>query len=346
MEKSLLKIQEQTLSLISKINSVDALKELEVKILGKKGELTILLKNLKDLSLEEKKIIGPKANKVRKILEGEILKCREAIVKKEFEKNLEKEWIDISVNRKEKKLGNLHPITKTQFDLEDIFMRLGFTVFDGNELDTEYQNFDALNIPDTHPARDMQDTFFVNLSNHIKEGKWVMRTHTSNLQNRVYKKFKPPFRVFIPGKVYRYESTDASHDMTFHQCEGVAIGEDISLGNLKHVMNKALNAIFEKEVEVRLRPGYFPFVEPGLELDMSCLLCEGKGCKVCKNTGWIEFMGCGMIHPKVLKEGGIDTEKYKGFAFGFGLTRLVMMKYNITDIREFFSGGERFVEQF
>ena len=217
---------------------------------------------------------------------------------------------------------------------------------DGPEVESEYYNFEGLNIPEDHPARDMQDTFFIKDKHDEKHGKMVLRTHTSPVQIRTMEKYGAPLRVIVPGRTFRYEATDAGHDTTFYQVEGMLIDKDISLCHLKGIMKEFLTRLFGKEVNVRFRPGYFPFVEPGLELDFSCLLCDQKGCRVCKNSGWIEFMGAGMIHENVLKAGGIDGKKYQGWAFGFGLTRLVMMRFGIDDIRLLMSGNLKFNRQF
>ena len=336
MQNQLQDITQKVLQDINASTTTEALRDIEVSILGKKGKLTSLLKNMKDLCIEEKKTFGPLANDAKNTLQKAIQDKRMLLEREEENKRLESEWCDHTYSKKHIPLGSLHPITQLQRELEEVFMNMGFTVKDGPELDSEWRNFDSLNIPNTHPARDMQDTFFVDLPEDDTEGKWVMRTHTSNLQNRVYKELKAPCRVFMPGKVYRYEAIDATHDMTFHQCEGVVVGEDITLGHLKYTIEKALSQVLHQKIKTRFRPGYFPFVEPGLELDIW---------DTHRNT-WMEFMGCGMIHPKVLEHGDIDSKMYNGFAFGFGLTRLCMIRYGITDIREFFSGDQRFVEQF
>jgi phenylalanyl-tRNA synthetase alpha chain len=235
--------------------------------------------------------------------------------------------------------GHLHPLTMIQRQLEDIFRQMGFKVLDGPEVESEYYNFTALNIPDDHPARDSQDTFW------LKDGN-LLRTHTSPVQVRALQKYGAPFRGVVPGKVFRYESTDASHDHTFHQMEGLMIDKNLSVANLIAVMKVLLQSIFQRDVQVRLRPGYFPFVEPGFELDLRCLICEGKGCSVCKQSGWVELIPCGMVHPEVLRQGGVDPNVYSGFAFGLGLSRLVMMKYGIDDIRLLLSSDIRFLQQF
>ena len=335
MKDRLLELQCHTLEALQQIKTLQQLQELEVKIIGRKGELTEILKGLKDLSLEDKKTLGPLSNDLKNTLQEAFDKKRVDLSENQENEQLSREWCDVTYSKFSIARGGSHPITQLQRELEDIFMRLGFTIFDGQELDTEYFNFDALNIPATHPARDMQDTFFVDLPD-TEDGRYVLRTHTSNLQNRVYRTFTPPFRVFIPGKVYRNEAIDASHETIFHQCEGIVVGENITIGNLKHTLNTVLNRVLQSGIKTRYRPGYFPFVEPGLELDIWNEVTQS----------WMEFMGCGMIHPEVLKNGGIDPDRYSGFAFGFGLTRLAMMKYGIRDIRNFLQGDQKFIEQF
>lgn len=231
-------------------------------------------------------------------------------------------------------LGNVHPVTAVQWQVEDVFERIGFTVEAGPEMESDYHNFEALNIPAMHPAREMQDTFWL-------ENDMLLRTHTSPVQIRAMKKFGPPLRCIVPGRVFRYETIDASHENTFHQVEGLMIDRDISIANLIAVMRLLLREVFQCDVRARLRPGYFPFVEPGFELDMSCLICDGRGCPTCKRSGWIEILPCGMVHPNVLQAGGIDPHEYTGFAFGLGLTRLAMMKYGISDIRVMNQGDIR-----
>jgi len=240
-----------------------------------------------------------------------------------------------------KKNGHLHPMTQMINEINAIFYDMGFEFADGPEMESEHYNFDALNIPKDHPARGMQDTFWVKDKENT-----VMRTHTSNVQIRYMENNKPPIRIISPGKVFRNEATDATHEAQFHQIEGLMIDETSTLGTLKGVLKTFLEKFFDKDVEIRLRPSYFPFVEPGIEVDMSCFKCDGKGCSVCKNSGWIEVLGAGMVHPNVLKAGGIDPQKYQGFAFGVGIDRLGMLKYGIDDVRLFYQGDLRFVQQF
>lgn len=322
------------------INLEENLRTLRVKYLGRKGELSQILRNLKDLSVEEKKEIGALANSIKNELESSFKEKEDEIL---GEKSGD---YDISLPGKEMKTGHLHPLTLIQRDLEEIFKSLGFSILEGPELESDYYNFEALNIDKHHPARDMQDTFYVDWEKNKNDEKLVMRTHTSPVQVRAMQKYGAPLKAIVPGKVFRNEAIDASHEHTFYQLEGLMIDKDISITNMIALMKELLKGIFEKEVAVRIRPGFFPFVEPGIELDISCQLCGGKGCSVCKQSGWLELFPAGMVHPQVLQAGGIDSDKYSGFAFGLGLTRLVMMKYHINDIRLFNSGDLRFLEQF
>lgn len=326
------------------IQRVPDLLNLKAKYLGKQGPLSEVMKGLKDATVEQKKEIGSKANILKGQIENLIDSKMEELELKDMNESLAKEKIDFSLTDSVRDLGlqaaGFHPVTIIQREIEDIFVSMGFEVLDGPHVEDDYHNFEALNIPDTHPARDMQDTFW------FADKKHLLRTHTSTIQVRGMKERKPPFRFVGPGKVFRCERTDASHEMVFHQLEGMMVGENVSVGNLIYFMKTLLTEIFKKEVEVRLRPGFFPFVEPGFELDIKCLICGGKGCSVCKHVGWVELLPCGMVHPNVLKAGGIDPEKYNGFAFGLGLDRLVMMRYGIDDIRHLHGADLRFNSQF
>ncbi len=346
MIEQLEKIHQAATEAIRDCRTLESLKEIEVKYLGRKGELTNILKGLKDLSDEEKRTVGPQTNNVKLTLEAKIKEKQSQLEAEEISRKLSGEFFDITAPGTEQNIGHIHPLSQVQLEAEQIFSDMGFTVMDGPEVESEYYNFEGLNIPADHPARDMQDTFFLKDKNEPKHGRLVLRTHTSPVQVRTMEKFGAPLRVIVPGRVFRYEATDASHDSIFYQVEGLVIDKNISLAHLKGVMAEFLTRLFGKEVKVRFRPGYFPFVEPGLELDFSCLICNEKGCSVCKHTGWVEFMGAGMVHPNVLKAGGIDANLYQGWAFGFGLTRLVMMRYGIDDIRLLQSGDLRFVQQF
>ncbi|RHX96262.1 phenylalanine--tRNA ligase subunit alpha [Leptospira yasudae] len=307
--------------------------------IGKKGKLTAVLKNVASLSIEEKKTVGQKANELSKKLEAFVAETKSSLKKKLFETQAASEFFDSLRPLPKASNGSLHPITQIQYEIEDIFASMGFSVMDGPEIETDTNNFGALNFTDDHPAREMQDTFYLENGN-------LLRTHTSAIQVRTLRKLKPPFRIIAPGRVFRYEEVDASHEHTFYQIEGMVVGKDISAANLIDTMQVLLSRIFEKEIKTRLRPGYFPFVEPGFELDINCLVCDGKGCPVCKHSGWLELLPCGLIHPNVLSHAGLDPKEWTGFAFGLGLDRLVMMRYGIHDIRYFQSGNLRFLKQF
>jgi phenylalanyl-tRNA synthetase alpha chain len=345
MKKQLLQLREDGRLEISKCENLETLENIQIKYFGRKeGLLTVLLKSLKDLSPEDKKEVGQLANQIKIELEEAIAAQQVILKKQEVAEALESDSIDLTLPAIAPKNGSLNPTSIVQYELEDIFKSLGFMVLDGPELESDYYNFEALNIPEHHPARDMQDTFYI--KGWAKNEKRVLRTHTSPVQVRAMQKYGAPLRAIAPGRVFRYENIDASHENTFYQLEGIMIDENISITNLIAVMKTLLRGIFKREVKVRLRPGFFPFVEPGFELDINCLICGGTGCSVCKQSGWVELLPCGMIHPNVLRAGNIDPEKYSGFAFGLGLTRLVMMKYGIDDIRLLLSGDLRFLKQF
>jgi len=343
MKEQLEQIKKKALEIIQSSKNAQELENLRIQILGRKGELTKILRSLAEVPAEIRGLIGKKSNEIKNIIEKSIEEKKKSLNENKFDQLLKEDWIDVTLNPqnscRQNRNGYLHPISQIQYEIEDIFSNMGFTVLDGPETETEYYNFEALNIPASHPARDMQDTFWTEDGN-------LLRTHTSAIQVRGMEKINPPFRVIAPGRVFRYEATDASHENTFYQVEGMMVDKEISVSNLIFVMKKLLKEIFKKEIKIRLRPGYFPFVEPGFELDIHCLICSGTGCSVCKQTGWVELLPCGLVHPNVLKFGGIDPAKWSGFAFGLGLNRLVMMRYGINDIRHFLSGDLRFSEQF
>ncbi|MFA6521089.1 MAG: phenylalanine--tRNA ligase subunit alpha [Candidatus Gracilibacteria bacterium] len=353
MKELLANLKTQALVEIEKAKDSDALYQVQVKYLGRKGELTNLMHGLANLSKEEKPLFGKLCNEIKVALEGAFEAKKQSLSSSEIEDKLKNSWIDVTAPGQTFETGHIHPLSQVQYDVEQIFSSMGFAIMDGPEIESEYYNFEGLNIPSWHPARDMQDTFFVKDEGHgndsaakKKHGRLVLRTQTSPVQVRTMEKYGAPLRVIVPGRVFRNEATDASHEHTFNQVEGLLIDKNISLADLKGVMQEFLTRLFGREMKVRFRPGYFPFVEPGIELDMSCTLCGEKGCRVCKHTGWMEFMGAGMVHPNVLKAGGIDSKKFQGWAFGFGLTRLTMMKYGIDDIRHLGGGDLRFLEQF
>lgn len=346
MEAELKKLEQAALAEVKKCETLESLYNVQVEYLGRNGKITAIFKSIKDLPDAEKRSFGQVSNEVKKNLEKAFSEKQQEIENAKIAKELNQEFFDTTIPGQARPIGHIHPIAQVQEEVERIFSQMGFAVMDGPEIESEYYNFEGLNIPADHPARDMQDTFFIAEKNDEKHGRMVLRTHTSPVQVRTMEKYGAPLRVIVPGRVFRYEATDASHDTTFYQVEGILIDKEISLSHLKGIMIEFLSRLFGKKVNVRFRPGYFPFVEPGLELDFSCLLCNQKGCRVCKHSGWIEFMGAGMMHANVLKAGGIDPKKYQGWAFGFGLTRLVMMRYGIDDIRLLTSGDLRFMKQF
>ncbi len=336
---------------IERAEDLKGLNELFNRYLGKRGEIPQILRSLKDLPKTERARIGKGANELKDIL-------KLAFEKKEKKMRLlgapvkETGWLDITIPGKKPSLGHLHPLTLIKRKAEEIFQSMGFEVIEGPEAETEWYNFDALNIPKEHPARDMWDTFWLRQNEvksqklKVKSNRLLLRTHTSPVQIRYMEKNNPPLRVMAPGKVFRYEATDASHETNFYQLEGLMVGKNISAANFKAIIQEFYRRFFGKPVEVRLRPSYFPFTEPSFEVDMSCVNCGGKGCSVCSKTGWLEMMGAGMVHPNVYKNSGLNPKGLTGFAFGMGLDRLAMMKYKINDIRLFHSGDLRFLEQF
>ena len=330
---------------LTKVEHLSDLENFFKKYLAKKSQIDLISKSLKKLPESQKKAVGLKLNAVRSQLNKKFAKKEQEITKKETERKLKNEEFDFSRDLPERK-GSLHPLSQVQREVENIFSSLGFEIASGPELETEWHNFDALNIAKHHPARDMQDTFWVEQSNKNSRKNYVLRTQTSNVQIRAMKKYGVPIRLIAPGRVFRNENVDASHDAVFSQVEGLVVDRAVSLAHIKGTVEIMLRELFQKNVKVRFRPGYFPFVEPGFEIDFGCTLCSGRGCVTCKKTGWIEFMGGGMIHPSVLRNCNINPEVFSGFAFGFGLTRLVMMKYEISDIRLLLSPKLDFLKQF
>ena len=340
----LLELKEKAQKAMQGIASLENLLVFEADFLGKKSELALISRDLKNLPPAEKKEVGMQLGKLRKDL-AEFVSSKKVIFEKEdLAKKLATEWIDVT-KEIPRNYGSIHPISQVQKQVEEVFTSMGFEIADGPEIETEWNNFDALNIPEHHPARDMQDTFWISRENTDSHKNFVLRTQTSDVQIRKMLANGAPLRLISPGRVFRNEDIDASHGNVFYQVEGLLVDEGISLSHLKGTIKKMLSEIFAKKVKVRLRPGFFPFVEPGFEVDFSCTICAGKGCKTCKNTGWIEFMGAGMVHPNVLKNCGIDSAKYSGYAFGFGLTRLAMMKFGIDDIRHLSSQKIDFLSQ-
>lgn len=334
-------IEELARAALAALNEADDLAALEAaqhRFLGKKGTLTEALKALKDLPPEERRVAGQAAHGARNAIDDRLQARRQELHDRELRARLAQERYDV-LQPRSTPIGKLHPITRMQMEVEDIFTAMGFVIVDGPEVETDENNFGRLNFSADHPARDMQDTIWTVDGN-------LLRTHTSPIQVRAMQVMKPPFRIIAPGRVYRYEELDASHENTFHQVEGMLVDREVSAANLIYIMKTFLSQIFDRDVSVRLRPGYFPFVEPAFELDIQCLICGGKGCQTCKRSGWIELLPCGLVHPNVLRSGGIDPAEWSGFAFGLGLDRLVMMRYGIEDIRHFLSGNLRFLEQF
>ena len=322
---------------LTSANSAEALEALRVEYLGKKGHVAELMTQLR--FAEDKKAAGQLINGLKVYCEGEIERATEELRAAAIAAKVRsaKKYNPTLIRPEE--LGSYHPITLATREVEEVFISMGFTIENYDEIVDDYKCFEALNIPKHHPARDMQDTYYL-------DNGQLLKTHTSAAQNYIMKKYGAPLRAIFPGRCFRNESTDACHENTFFQLEGMMIDENISISNLIYFMKTMLSEVFHRDVKVRLRPGFFPFVEPGFELDISCEICGGEGCPSCKNSGWLELCPCGMIHPNVLKEGGIDTEKYSGFAFGLGLTRLAMMKYGVKDIRDFNSGSLKALSQF
>jgi len=332
-------LRRATLAAFASATSAEQLEEARVEALGRKGTLAQISKEFGKLTPDERARLGKLLNSVKQDLESAYETKERRFQEAALAERLANEWIDVTLPPVGIRPGTLHPITLIQNEIEDLFTSLGFAVLYGPEVETEEHNFDALNIPATHPARDMQDTFWLS-NGHL------LRTHTSPVQVRGMRTLGPPLRMIAPGRVFRNEEVDASHEHTFYQLEGMMVDRDVSVANLIYFMKTLLSGIFHRDVTVRLRPGYFPFVEPGFELDIKCLICGGDGCAVCKHSGWVELLPCGLVHPNVLKLSGIDPDEWGGFAFGLGLTRLAMMRYEIDDIRQLQGGDLRFLSQF
>ncbi len=346
MTDKTLEVRESFAKALAEVSDAAGLDKLRVEYLGKKGLVTDLMKDMKSLSIEEKKTFGQAVNVLKDEITAAIAAKMEEMKQKEIElENSRMPEFDISMPANLAR-GSYHPITLVQRRCEEIFKSMGFTVEDYSEIVTDYECFESLNIPKNHPARDMQDTYYL-------DNGQLLKTQTSAAQNAIYKKYKDQLvnegkaiKAIFPGRCFRNEATDACHENTFFQMEGVMVDKNISISNLIFFMKTMLSEVFQKDIKVRLRPGFFPFVEPGFELDISCLICGGEGCPSCKHSGWLELCPCGMIHPEVLKAGGIDPEEYTGFAFGLGLTRLAMMKYGVKDIRDLNSGSLKCLDQF
>lgn len=337
MREKLAKIKEQALA---RIADVDAdLESIRVQYLGKKGELTAVLRGMGALSADERPIIGQLANDIRENIETAINERAKELKTRAMERQLREEKLDVTIPGKAPRIGHIHPLTLVQRELEDIFIGLGFTIAEGPEVEYDYYNFQALNIPENHPARDTQDTFYIT-------DKILLRSQTSPVQARVMEKTKPPIRIISPGRVYRSDAVDATHSPLFHQLEGLVVDHDITMADLKGVLESFAKTTFGEDTRIRFRPHHFPFTEPSAEVDVSCFACGGKGCRLCKGEGWIEILGAGMVHPHVLRGCGIDPDEYSGFAFGFGIERIALLKYHIDDMRLLYENDMRFLQQF
>ncbi|AIY84761.1 phenylalanine--tRNA ligase, alpha subunit [Clostridium baratii str. Sullivan] len=339
MQEKLKKIEELAINEIENAKTSSEIEEIRVKYLGKKGELTTILRGMKDVSKEERPLVGKMVNEVKSLVEEHIEKASKAIKNKEKLEKLEKEVIDISLPGKKNRVGKKHPLNLTLENMKNIFVSMGFTIEEGPEIELDRYNFEALNIPKDHPARSEQDTFYIN-------DNLVLRTQTSPVQVRTMENQKPPIKMISPGKVYRSDDVDATHSPIFYQMEGLVIDKGVTFADLKGTLELFAKKMFGNSVKTKFRPHHFPFTEPSAEMDATCFVCGGKGCKVCKGSGWIEILGCGMVHPQVLRNCGIDPEEYSGFAFGFGVDRMVMLKYGIDDIRLLYESDMRFLDQF
>lgn len=340
MKEKLKDIQKKAIEKVEKIKELEGLEKIRVAYLGKKGELTGILKGMGSLSKEERPVVGQVANEVRESIEDKIDEVKNFLKREEMLLNFKKEKIDISMPGKRPTLGNSHPLLGMITELENVFMNMGFDIVDGPEIETVYNNFDALNSPENHPSRDESDTFYI--TDDI-----LLRTHTSPVQIRAMENRKPPIRIVSAGRTFRFDDVDDTHSPMFHQLEGLVVDKNINIANLKHTINLFIREIFGMGLETRFRPHYFPFTEPSLEVDVACFKCGGKGCSSCGGTGWsMELLGCGMVHPKVLENCGIDSKEYSGFAFGLGIDRIAMVKYEIDNIRLLFENDKRFLKQF
>ena len=339
MKQQLENIENAAMAEASSSDSIKALDELRIKYLGKKGELTAILKQMGKLSAEERPVIGQLANKVRQDIEEAITSKMSALKAKEKERKMAAESIDITLPGKQQSIGKLHPLKIVENEIKEIFLGMGFSVADGPEVEYDYYNFEELNLPPDNPARDTQDTFYI--TDNI-----LLRTQTSSVQVHVLENQKPPIRIISPGCVYRSDAVDATHSPLFHQIEGLVVDKGITMSDLKGTLETLMKKLYGNDCKIRLRPHHFPFTEPSAEVDVMCFNCHGEGCRICKGEGYIELLGAGMVHPKVLEGCGIDSSVYSGFAFGMGLERIVMRRFNISDMRLLFENDLRFLEQF
>ncbi|WZL79949.1 phenylalanine--tRNA ligase subunit alpha [Eubacteriales bacterium mix99] len=339
MKEKLEQIRGEAVQALKNISDLNQLEEFRVRVLGKKGKLTMVLREMGSLPPAERPVIGQLANKIRTLLEKELAEKANALREAALEKRLSEETIDITVPGRKPARGNLHPNTRTLNELKDIFLGMGFDVAEGPEVEWNEYNFKALNTPENHPARDVQDTFYIN-------DEILLRTQTSPVQIRTMLSKKPPIKIICPGRVYRSDSVDATHSPIFNQVEGLAVDRNITMGDLKGVLDVFAKQVFGPETRTKFRPHHFPFTEPSAEVDVTCAICHGSGCRVCSHTGWIEILGAGMVHPNVLRYCGIDPDIYSGFAFGMGLDRITNLRYGIDDIRLLFENDIRFLKQF
>ena len=339
MKEKLEKILDQALTEIGAADAKDALEAARIKYLGKKGELTAILRGMGQLSAEERPVIGQVANEIRAKIEAAIDEAGQKAAAHEMERRLQRETLDVTLPGKKITLGKKHPLTTVLDEVTDIFTGMGYSVAEGPEVELVHYNFDMLNAPKTHPSREPQDTFYI-------DPDIVLRTQTSPMQARVMEKTQPPIRIIAPGRVFRNDEVDATHSPLFHQIEGLVIDKHVTMGDLKGTLEVFAKELYGEETTVRFRPSYFPFTEPSAEMDISCFKCHGKGCPLCKYEGYIEILGCGMVHPNVLRACGIDPEVYSGFAFGVGLERITLFRYKIDDMRLLFENDERFLFQF
>jgi len=339
MKEKLMEIEAIALQKIEEAKNSEALEEIRVKFLGKKGELTTILRSMGNLSKEERPMMGKLVNDVKKVVEDKLDIISREIKNEEKNNKLANEVIDVTMPGTKNVLGNRHPLELTIERIKDIFISMGFAVEDGPEVELDYYNFEALNIPENHPAKSEQDTFYINEN-------IVLRTQTSGVQVRTMEKQEPPIKMIAPGKVYRADSVDATHSPIFYQMEGLVVAKGVTFADLKGTLELFCKKMFGDQVKTKFRPHHFPFTEPSAEMDATCFVCGGKGCNVCKGSGWIEMLGCGMVHPNVLRNCGIDPEVYSGFAFGFGIDRMVMLSYGLDDIRLLYESDMRFLNQF
>jgi len=338
--KDLVKLQEEAISKINEVQTEHELNEVKALYLGKKSALQEIMATMKDLSIDEKKDLGQTANVFRKTIDEKIEEKRQELINKAIQEKLRTEAIDVTLPGKNFKEGHVHPLTKIIRELEEIFLGMGFNICEGPEVEEDLYNFELLNLPKGHPAREMQDSFYITDNT-------LLRTHTSPVQAHVLlASHGKPVKIVCPGKVYRRDNDDATHSHQFMQCEGLVVGENVTMADLKGTLASIASHIFGSNLDVRFRPSFFPFTEPSVEVDVECFKCRGKGCSLCKGSGWIEVLGAGMVHPNVLKMTGYDADKYQGFAFGLGIERIAMLKYGIDDIRSFYTDDERFLKQF